>query len=945
MSTADADRDAARVLAGVLAAQELGADDVAAETLADVLGAEIGLSSRWMPGPLTGADAVGSYLSEAMRPVARWTPPSDDLVAAVSSTLGAAGGGLLANPDPGWGRPILRLSVGGLDDAAALRRMGPVDGICLVPHVRRGAHRISWRWPVRVGVLDGPAAAEQVRQLNGGLTHLFTVTVVHGWMAPVELEILVLPDAVAASDLPDGVWAACVLVPGGGGGEVIGRVDRRDPAAIVVTELADLSWFPGLIAELAHDQPLDVAVTLACPGDVSIVADHTFLALTALRVWGLRWAEGLDRLDPATLIGGSHVEALVEEVRSLVADGSFDSEQRGATGLADHARRVVDAGLSETTTVRERVAMPEAPPPDGGDDRAGGDDGGAGGAPGPPGGDGDAAFEAPEVPPVEPDRGVVSGGGGAEAETPPPDSRRVQTQFVDPVTKKPVPDRFVAGTVHHLRVRIAAELAQEAVGADAPFVNPTPGRQADLQVEVIAGETHARRKLSLPAVGDSKWTKVVPFEVPAAAQEFAVIVQIWFAGRVVQSLVLSGPVVAAGAAAGDAAGDGGLWLSVDASTPAAEVHDMSPAAASLTIAPGLEGEPRLFDLAQTNLITSAGLARAVAEVRSALLAAFLDSPGSLAGAAGVLTELALSGRDLYLQLQAVNYDDAEWIHVSTFGGADLPVELVYTHLAPDAADVPVCPTALAGALECAADCPDRSRSDCVCPFGFWATSKVIERRAHTGGRTSPTAGAQRAVPILTVGAAGVSVKADEVDPTSSARILAAVESAVAAGGFHRVSTWADLKPLAQLPAQLLVLITHTIPGDTPQLQLGSDILGLRFIDTKHVNLGTPTVPGPVVLAIGCDTEALEAGFSDYPGRLIGAGAEIVVTAISPVPGKTVADFVVRFFEALPAYLATPGVHRFGEVLTAIRQRTIATGDVLALALTAAGDADVALVGT
>jgi hypothetical protein len=403
---------------------------------------------------------------------------------------------------------------------------------------------------------------------------------------------------------------------------------------------------------------------------------------------------------------------------------------------------------------------------------------------------------------------------------------------------------------------------------------------------------------------------------------------------VVQSLVLSGPV----------GGTGGLTLSVDASTPAAEVHDMSPAGASFTIVPGLEGEPRLLDLAQTNQITSAGVAKAVAKVRAALLAAFLDPPTSLAGAAGVLTELALSGRNLYLQLQAATYDDAEWIHVSTFGGADLPVELVYTHLAPDEGDIPVCPAALAGALECAQDCPDRHSSDCVCPFGFWATSKVIERRAHIGGRTSTTAGAQRAIPILTVGAAGVSVKADEVDPTASARIVAAVKSAVAAGGFHRVKTWADLKPVVVLPARLLVLITHTIPGENPKLQLGSDALSLDRIDTQYVNPGWPPAPGPVVLAIGCDTEALEVGFSDYPGRLIGAGAELVVTAISPVPGKTVADFVVRFFEALPGYLATPGIHRFGEVLTVIRQRTIAQGDVLALALTAAGDADVNLVG-
>jgi hypothetical protein len=100
----------------------------------------------------------------------------------------------------------------------------------------------------------------------------------------------------------------------------------------------------------------------------------------------------------------------------------------------------------------------------------------------------------------------------------------------------------------------------------------------------------------------------------------------------------------------------------------------------------------------------------------------------------------------------------------------------------------------------------------------------------------------------------------------------------------------------------------------------------------------------VVLAIGCETAAIHASFTDYVTTLFEAGAELVVTAISKVPGKQVADFVERFFAVLPAYLATPGNHRFGEVLTAVRQQTVATGDVLALALTATGDADVALVG-
>ena len=887
--------DVAWVLAGVLAATGSSVDDVTTDPglVRERLAAELGLSSRWQPGPLTGADGAERYLADAMQPVARWTSPPPELVAAVAGAVGAAGVDLLRNPAGGWAAPSLRLAVGGLDDAAALRRKSAVAGIRLVPHVRWRAPRIWWRWPLRVGVVGGAGAAGQVAQLTGDLTELFTVSVVTPSAEGVELEILVLPDGGAA--VPDGVSAACVVLPGG-----TAPVDA-DVAAVGLTGSADLTWFPRLIAELAHDHPLDVAVTIACP-DSSVFADELLLPITSVRVWALRLADALDRLDPATVVDGAPVGAAALGLRALVADGLFDMERRGGTDLSGRVRALDAAGLAEVTTVRERVHTAEAVPPDEDSDRGGEE-------------------ATPEVA---------------------ADARRLQAQLLDPTTKKPVPDRFLAGTTNHLRVRIAAEAADGAVAADAPFVSPTPGRDAELTVEVIAGDTHARRTVKLPAAGDSVWTRVVPFEVPANVDRFQVFVQVWFSGRVVQSLTLSGPALAREAAP-PAAGEG-LRLRVDASTPLAAVHEMSPAGASFTVVPGLTGEPLLLDLARTRLVSEAQLARATGEVKSALLDAFMSPPTSLAGAARVLTGLAVKGSSLYRQLRADAYDGADWIHVSTFPGADVPLELVYTHPMPDSRDeVPVCPTALAGTTECAAGCPDRARSDVVCPFGFWATSKVVERRAHTDDRANVTVGAQRSIALLAVGAAGVSAKADEADPTSASRILAAVEAAVAAGGFHRLTTWDDLKQVATIPARLLVLVTHTIAGDPTQLELGTDPLDVDRIDKPYVNPGGAQ-PGPVVLAIGCETEAIEADFGSYVGFLFYSGAELVVSAISKVPGSLVADFVVRFFEALPPYLAAPGHHRFGEVLTAIRRQTVARGDVLALALTAAGDADVALQG-
>ncbi len=728
---------------------------------------------------------------------------------------------------------------------------------------------------------------------------------------------------------------------------------------------SDVAWLATAVRHLACGRPLDVAVGLAHP-DATILADEGFLEMTSARAYGRMLADQL-RSSESTVVGDA-VAAL-----DRLVDAPFAADGRSGAALADVVSSVTDAGLGGLTTVERHLQRASA---NGGHRRETPPPPSAGGAPPPPspppplrpgspppdsgamadgaGGAGGADGVGDELLEVDGDDGGDSGGAAdvdrGEAETTPveaaPDARRLQARIVNPATKKVLADRFVRGE-NQVRVRIAAKEAEGAATADVTFVSPTPGRAADLTVEIIAGDTHSSQELELPAIADSKWTRAVTFEVPAATDTFRVFIQVLFQDRVVQSATLSGPVLDADAP--PPAEGGGLRLSVDASTPPAAVHRMTPAGASLTIVPGLTGEPRLLRLGEKRPIDPDQLAAASKAIRQTLLGAFRAPPPSLEAAAGVLTKLAVHGSLLHQQLEADAYDAVEWIHVSTFGAADLPVELVYTHPMPDSDDkVPVCPTALAGADRCVADCPDRARSDVVCPYGFWATSKVVERRAHTDDRTAVVPGVERSIQMLAVGAAGVSQKADEVDPTSTSRIVEAVRKAVAGGTFHPLAAWADLKPVAALPARVLVLITHTIEGAAGdvlgiKLQLGSDDLALHRIGKPYVN-PTGAEPGPVVLAIGCDTGELEASFADYVGLLFGAGAELVVSAISPVPGKNVADFVVRLFESLPGYLAQPGIHRFGEVLTDIRRQTVAKGDVLALALTATGDADVSLVG-
>ena len=129
-----------------------------------------------------------------------------------------------------------------------------------------------------------------------------------------------------------------------------------------------------------------------------------------------------------------------------------------------------------------------------------------------------------------------------------------------------------------------------------------------------------------------------------------------------------------------------------------------------------------------------------------------------------------------------------------------------------------------------------------------------------------------------------------------------------------------------------------------KFELGGDVHPAHRVDDSFVNPGLRE-PGPVVLALGCDTGDLDIGFADWVATLHAAGAEVVVSTLSPVPGKEVAMFVERMFSLLPQQLAAPPPHRFGAVLTAVRRATVATGDVLALSVTASGDGDVELVGS
>lgn len=904
----------ALIAAGMLAARFGLPETVTVAEVADNLAGDFGVctpSTVWISSMLTTPEELDAYVAAARDAAASWVSPDrqvlerneavlrDQWNAAVQARL--AGRSLFVEP-------VLRLIVHSVEDALLLQQLGTVGPLRVTAHIGAMFGRWQWRWPLRVGVVAAPEAGRLVEEANGQgrFADQYEVRLV-GLGEEAQLDVLVVDSAVG--ERPAASAGVVVVVgPPLAANDSVALAERlgigRDLpcGAVVAVPDRDLRWFEELVRELSHDRPLDAAIGIT-RGDAVVAGDPRFFAVTALRNWNLQVA---DRL---------HDQQIDAPLADIARTVPFDSEARGGRITADQVR-AVEAGNHVTVEIRGDVPRMAAEPP---------------------------AEPVPEATPgAEPPTGAVV------------DTRRLNVVVESGGTVRA--DGFVGGRTNALRVNIAAHVDEIAVRADRGFANPAPGEAIDLDVLVQPGWSRgkpAKRTLHLPASDDSEWTEPVKLRVPAKLIRAEVFITVMWQGRAVQSAVLSAPVLDAKTPVGPEA----MTLTVDVSTPPTVPPDAAKerpeAGASFVILP-LKGKPSLFDAARGVPISAGDLEKANRNVRKDLIETFLDPPADLAAAAHPLAKLATRGsllRDALKGKEKSFYDDVSWVHVSSFGGGHVPFELIYDHPLPDSFDVPVCPTALAGAEECTKDCADRSRSDVVCPFGFWATTKVVERRMHTTNRRAAVVSDQRKVAVRQGAAVAVTPKADVDDSTASTRIGQAVTAFSAPGTCSITATWEELEQAVANPCNLVVLVTHTIdpqdPEDdlTTQLELGQEAKFVRNIDKRYFN-PTPNEPGPVVLALGCDTNEVQASYASLVQRLHSAGVEIVVSAISQIPGKEVADFVQRLVDVLAVLLAEANgdPKRFGAVMTAARRATLLRGDVLALALTASGDGDVQLVG-
>jgi hypothetical protein len=290
--------------------------------------------------------------------------------------------------------------------------------------------------------------------------------------------------------------------------------------------------------------------------------------------------------------------------------------------------------------------------------------------------------------------------------------------------------------------------------------------------------------------------------------------------------------------------------------------------------------------------------------------------------------------------------------VSARPDAFLPFEFAYDFTAPGE-DAALCPQAAAALAsdDVEAACPGDHGRDVVCPFGFWAVTKVIERHAFQPGGDLPRGFLVRGQPTrdrrrISLGQGAIFGASERVDEFAAGSIAAVAETlGEVAGRVTTAATWEEWTTGVSTGPAVLLLMPHTVHSETLDafgLEIGRD--DRRWagdIDERFL----PGDDRPVVaMLLGCETAvAGKVGYERFPALLRRAGAEVIVGTLTEVLGRHAAPVAQELARLLYA-CCEAGPTGFGEVMLRLRRRMLAAGQMMVFALAAFGDADWVLTG-
>jgi hypothetical protein len=331
------------------------------------------------------------------------------------------------------------------------------------------------------------------------------------------------------------------------------------------------------------------------------------------------------------------------------------------------------------------------------------------------------------------------------------------------------------------------------------------------------------------------------------------------------------------------------------------------------------------------------------------------------GCRTLLRDLARHGHALLEMLQRHSalgrkLEQAEYVQVVRADPqAYFPVEFFYEGEAPED-DALVCDgqeqtarAALASGKCCKAY--EASPLHRICPLRFWSLCKVLERQAHLPEHSN----LPRQIRLVGRATAGAREKLDPV----AAAILAAsslVDKAVTGTLAHLQTELARLirtqpVPLADdwaawvaaidaaRPALLLLLPHHVTGNGFEILEIGHEQKRASTnIRTEHVRPADQKKLRPLVLLLGCETNAARIDFESFVLAFQDEGAAAVVSTIASVLGRHVGPVAELIVQELKDAGERPGA-TLGEVLLRVRRKALADGVPMVLGLTSYGDAD------
>jgi len=809
----------------------------------------------------------------------------------------------------GWDHLAVDRDLGSIDEVWLTEVLGGAGGEASVyfPNEASMETLSQWRFPLRIGLIDAAGGVEIGLQLESAAADDEWVETL---ITPLHLNSeTVSADIVLAVGSPEEIGVALDRVREVRGDSLIAFYDdctlevldrlqagQHAPVVAAVDDARPAEWLIRFVRHLSRDEPFDIALKHASTMRGIVTGPTVFMS----------------EQRPSR-----RASALAETLRSIETGGKRSTRSfNAAATAADFEDATQAAFATETGDATALVEMEQRASP------------------------------------------LIAGAAGA---------RWLQAQITDRAEPERPLGEFRTGTDHEIRVRIAPRDA-EWLEAAAPFPEDQlpldqPSRLTVVLTEPTLLEQPLVEELVLPVTGASSDCVFTLTTGPHSTSVDARLI-VLSRNRVLQSARLPEAVAAASEAGRRSLqrvprqvatpetvvrGAGGN-LAERRTFDAAFVvnHDEDGAAGATAVADGQAATIELDDTTITEAL----------EKLTGRLGEIVDQPEDFEtldaeGSRELLVFLAHHGallrRALVKDFLGETLGAATYLQVvSARPDAYFPFELAYDFTAPGE-DATLCPDA-AAALEdhdVTAGCPGTHDRDTVCPFGFWAISKVIERHAFQPGIEVPKSFLVRSQPrrdrntisLSDEALVAVSDRVDNFAAGSAQRLVDSVESA--SGNVGRPVTWKDWNTdVAKGSSSLLMLLPHTVhsdPLDTFGLEIGSgDRAWAADINEKYL----PPADRPVIVALlGCETATTSrVGYERFPGILRRAGAEVVVATLTEVLGRHAAPVGARLAEALYA-CCEDRPRSVGEVMVGLRRQLLSEGMMMVLALAVFGDAD------